>query len=152
MRERLTKPQQFILADLADDHYGLWEITGTVLGTQMKDVEDEQLQLIAYQALRDLLEGGWIELYEADEPHAGRQWLVSKTRALSLMDENDPWVLLMSREGGPMSTLPSRVMGRRGTSQAHGEVMPDARQAADTGLPPGLDAVNIRPHEIQSTR
>jgi len=97
----LTKPQFAILADLAEDNFGLWEIWELVYSS-LGNVDDrQQLRAIAYQALVDLLEDGWVRFYITDEPRGSQPEVLTKERALSLMNEDVPWVIPSAREGGP---------------------------------------------------
>jgi hypothetical protein len=105
---RLTASQQVIIADLAEDVFGLWEIPGVLRtqtwglpATQFEGVEALELQQIAHEALTGLLEIDWIEFLEAEEPFSERQWVVKKDQALSVMNETLAWVLPMNRDAGP---------------------------------------------------
>jgi hypothetical protein len=87
---KLTKPQFAILADLAEDDYGLWEIPWMLGGPT--SIGDDPARTVAQQALAGLLEADWVRFYVTDEPHGERPQVLTKEHALSLMDENAPWV------------------------------------------------------------
>ena len=113
-----TKPQLAILADLAGDDYGLWEMTGKLSTGLQVDYErdrpmaEDELRTSAHQALIGLLEDAWVQFYVTDEPHGERPQVLRKERALSLMDENAPWVAPMFREEGPYVHLEMTSDGR----------------------------------------
>ena len=96
---QLTPPQFAILADLAEDDYGLWEIPGMLGGPEY--IDPDPARPIARQAVTGLLEGALIRFYVTEEPHGEQPEVLTKERALSLIDEDAPWFAPMFREEGP---------------------------------------------------
>ncbi|MDQ5820155.1 MAG: hypothetical protein M3540_01805 [Actinomycetota bacterium] len=119
-REPLDEIQRAIMADLADDDYGLWEVFGIVKGELLPDVTDAEVESRATSAVGDFLKRGFVQI-RTERP--GQESIVLESpvaeeaiRTSSSWDEPSPnsdqfW--LVSTEEGLTAYLGPRPRGWR---------------------------------------